>query len=108
MNFNSTNNNIVSVRILGKNYNIKCPPEQAEALKESARLLENKLRELKQHAGSISTDRMLVVTALNSLHELTVLKNEKNKYTHTIENKLQSIQSRIQSVLSADEELLIA
>ncbi|PHQ80130.1 MAG: hypothetical protein COB66_05465 [Coxiella sp. (in: Bacteria)] len=105
---NLIDNHIVSVRILGKNYNIKCPPEQADALKASAQLLENKLCDMKQANGSTSTDRMLVVTALNSLHELSALKNEKSSYTSSVDDKLQNLQSRIQSFLSADEELVVA
>ncbi len=100
-------NHIVSVRILGKNYNIKCPPEQAEALRDSARIIETKLRDMKQASSSISTDRILVVTALNLCHELQALKNEKLNTIGTIESKLQGLQSRIQSFLCADEELAV-
>lgn len=99
---------IVSVRILGKNYNIKCPPEQADALRESAQFIEQKLREMKQHSGSANTDRMLVVMALNMHHELNALKSEKSQLSHSVEDKLNSIQSRIQSFLSQHDELAIA
>lgn len=100
-------NHIVSVRILGKNYNIKCPPEQADALSESARILDAKLRDMKQGASSTSMDRIFVVTALNLCHELQTLKNEKTNAIGSIESKLQGLQSRIQSFLSADEELAV-
>lgn len=101
------NNNIVSIRILGKHYNVKCPPEQAEALQESARILESKLRDMKQGTSSTNTDRILVVTALNLCHELQTLKSEKSQTIGTIESKLQHLQSRIQAFISADEELLV-
>jgi cell division protein ZapA len=101
------NNNIVSIRILGKHYNIKCPPEQAEALQESARVLENKLRDMNQATSSTNTDRILVVTALNLCHELQTMKKEKSGTIGAIENKIQGLQSRIQEFLSADEELLV-
>lgn len=99
---------IVSVRILGKNYNIKCPPEQADALNQSAQFIEQKLHEMKQQASSTNTDRILVVMALNLCHELNVLKSEKNQLSHNVENKLNNIQSRIQSFLAQHEELSIA
>ena len=98
---------IVSVRILGKYYNIKCPPEQADALHESARIIEDKLRSMKQASSTTSTDRMLVVIALNLCHELLGLKNEKSNTIGNIENKLQGLQSRIQSFLSAEEEVAV-
>ena len=97
-------NHIVSVYILGKNYNIKCPPEQAQALQASAQIIESKLREMKQSSSSTSTDRMLVVIALNMCHELLMLKNEKSSSLATIESKLQDLQTRIQASLSVDVE----
>lgn len=102
-------NHIVSVYILGKNYNIKCPPEQAQALQASAQIVEGKLRDMKQASSSTSADRMLVVIALNLCHELLMLKNEKSSYLTTIENKLHELQARIQKSLSvnAEEELAV-
>ena len=99
-----TDNHIVSVYILGKNYNIKCPPEQAQALQASAQIIEGKLRDMKQASSSTSTDRMLVVIALNLCHELLLLKNEKSDYLSTIEKKLHDLQTRIQQSLSIDAE----
>lgn len=98
---------VVSVRILGKNYNIKCPPEQADALHESARIIEERLRIMKQGASSTSTERMLVVIALNLCHELLGLKNEKSNTIGNIEHKLRGLQSRIQSFLAAEEEIAV-
>lgn len=102
-------NHIVSLYILGKNYNIKCPPEQAQALQASAQIIEGKLRDMKQSSNSTSTDRMLVVIALNLCHELLMLKNEKSSYLTTIENKLYELQARIEQSLSinAEEELAV-
>ena len=97
-------NHIVSVYILGKNYNIKCPPEQAQALQASAQIIEGKLRDMKQASSSTSTDRMLVVIALNMCHELLMLKNEKSHSLSTIESKLHDLQTRIQESLSVDVE----
>jgi cell division protein ZapA len=96
--------NIVSVRLLGKSYQIKCPPEQAEALQTSAHYIENKLREMKQASGSTDTHQLLVVMALNLCHELTVLKSEKNQSSDTVGQKLQSLQNRIQCFLAEHEE----
>lgn len=97
----------VSVRILGKNYNIKCPPEQADALHESARIIEDRLRAMKKASSTTSTDRMLVVIALNLCHELLGLKNEKSNTIGNIETKLRGLQSRIQSFLAAEEEVAV-
>ena len=105
MNFRE-DNHIISIRVLGKNYNIKCPPEQAEALQEAALRIDEKLRDMKATSGSSNTDRMLVVTALNLCHELLAKENETSDYITKIEDKLQSLQNRIQSFISNKEEVM--
>ena len=102
-------NNIVTVRILGKFYNIKCPKEQAQALENAAHSIEEKLRDIKKsHSGSATDmDRLLVVLALNLCHELNLLKNEKTVSSIDVASKLQGIQTRIQSFLACEEEMLV-
>lgn len=107
MSFAQVDNHIVSVRILGKHYNIKCPPEQAEELKKAAQVVEERLNEMKRASGTSSTDRMLVVTALNLCHELMTLKNERASISASVDDKLRHLQSRISAFLTTEEELAV-
>ncbi len=102
-------NHIVTVRILGKFYNIKCPKEQAKALEDTAYSIEEKLRNIKKsHSGNATDmDRLLVVLALNLCHELNALKNEKTTGSVDVASKLQGLQTRIQSFLACEEEVLV-
>lgn len=107
MSISQIENNIVSVRLLGKHYNIKCPPEQAEELQEAAQHIENRLHEMKSVNGSSNTDRMLVVIALNLCHELMTLKKERANQVDSIDDKLRSLQARISEFLTSEEELAV-
>ncbi len=107
MSITQVDNHIVTVRILGKHYNIKCPPEQAEELQKAANVIEERLNTMKRASGTSSTDRMLVVTALNLCHELMTLKNERANLTNTVDDKLRHLQSRISAFLTAEEELAV-
>lgn len=106
MNYNHEKN-IVSISILDRNYNIKCPPEQAEALANAAKEVDDYVRKIKESSGTTNTDRMLVVTALNFCHELAALKTEKSSLISNVEEKLANIQNRIQNSLAVEEEVTV-
>jgi len=59
----------VSIRVLDKEYMIACPPEEKEALLESARRLNERMRQVRDSGKVLGTERMAVVTALNVIHE---------------------------------------
>ena len=63
----------VNIRILDKDYRIACEPHEQEGLHESARLLDGKMREIRQTGRVIGTDRIAVMAALNIAHDLVQL-----------------------------------
>ena len=67
----------VSVEILDKEYMVSCPAEEKEALLESARLLNDRMRQVRDSGKVFGTERMAVITALNVIHELTRLDRER-------------------------------
>lgn len=83
----------VSISIMDKEYKISCPVEQQQALMESAALLNRKMRETRENGGTIGSERLAVITALNLTHEL--LSNHK-----AVDTQLQSIAPRIRSLES--------
>ncbi len=60
----------VEVYILDKTYRIACAPEEREALLASARLLNDKMREIRGSGKVISADRLAIMAGLNIAHEL--------------------------------------
>lgn len=60
----------VEVNILDKDYLVACPPEQREALRESARHLDAKMREIRATGKVFGTERIAVMAALNITHEM--------------------------------------
>lgn len=60
----------VEVNILDKEYLVACPPEQRDALRESARHLDAKMREIRATGKVFGTERIAVMAALNITHEM--------------------------------------
>ena len=59
----------VTVEILDKEYTISCPVNERDALLESARDLNRRMRELRNSGKVLGTERMAVMTALNVVHD---------------------------------------
>lgn len=62
----------VRVNILGKEYQIACPPEERADLFASASLLDQRMRTVRDAGRVVGVDRIAVMVALNLAHEMLV------------------------------------
>jgi cell division protein ZapA len=60
----------VSIRILDKEYQVHCPPEQQDALLSTAHNLDQRMREIRRSGNVIGLERIAVMAALNLSYEL--------------------------------------
>ncbi len=63
-------NETVFVKILDKEYQVACPREERQALQESAHLLDERMKSIKNTGAVIGLERIAVMAALNLSHEL--------------------------------------
>jgi cell division protein ZapA len=70
----SSTTTAVTVNILDRDYQIACKREEEQFLKDSAKLLDRKMREIRDSGNVIGIDRIAVMAALNMAHELLLLK----------------------------------
>ena len=59
----------VSIEILEKEYTIACPASERDGLVESAKMLSERLSQVRDGGKVLSTERMVIITALNLIHE---------------------------------------
>jgi cell division protein ZapA len=64
----------VPVRIMGKEYNVDCPPEQHEALVASAEFVNERMSTIRKRGKALGAERIAVMVALNLARELLTLK----------------------------------
>ncbi len=62
--------NTVTVKILEKEYQVACPPEQESELVTSARYLDRQMRGIRDSGKVIGLERIAVMAALNISYEL--------------------------------------
>lgn len=96
----TTKSNQLTIRILDRNYQIKCPPEKMAELQEAAGYLDGKMRELIENGRAYGIDRVAVIAALNVTHELLNQKKHNSTYIDQMHQRLLALQDTVESALT--------
>src|SRR3546814_6514531 len=64
----------ITGRIMGKEYNVACPPEEHEALVKSSDYLNERMTSIRKRGKALGAERIAVMAALNIARELLELK----------------------------------
>lgn len=60
----------VTVKILDKDYQVACPPEQEKGLVDAARQLDKQMRKVRDSGKVVGLERIAVMVALNTTYDL--------------------------------------
>ena len=90
----------VAVEILDKEYTIACPPSEREGLLESARMLGDRLRGIRDSGKVMGTERMVIITALNLIHELTRQQRTQSELHHAMESDIRRLQEKVGNAIA--------
>ena len=88
---------LIELNFLGQVLRLNCPEEQHEELREAAKLLDERVTEMKERTGILQVEKALSVVALNLSFELmqekrktdlteNVLKTQIRQLTQSLEN----------------------
>jgi cell division protein ZapA len=97
----------VSVRILEKEYQVACLPEERSELLDSAEHLNSKMREIRDGGNVIGVDRIAVMAALNLAHELLRLRGRGESVDTDVSQKIRQLRERVETALSRGQQLEI-
>lgn len=95
----------VSVRILDKEYQVACPMSERTDLLDSAEILDNKMREIRDGAGIVGLDRIAVMAALNLANDLRRAEARDRVLEGDVSDRLKLISDRVESVLGDSRQL---
>ena len=95
----------VSVRILDKEYQVACRPEERTDLLDSAEILNSKMREIRDTGRVVGLDRIAVMAALNMANDLMHAQARDVELEGDVSNRLKLISDRVESVLSGTQQL---
>jgi cell division protein ZapA len=95
----------VSVRILDKEYTVKCPPDERTDLLDSAEVLNAKMLEARDAAGVVGLDRIAVIAALNMASDLLHAQARDRLIEGDVSARLKTISDRVENVLGESRQL---
>ncbi len=94
----------VTIRILDKDYQVACPVDEREALLDSARLLDAKMREIKSASKMVGSDRVAVMAALNIAHDLLQCQSGQASEPGT-KTQIRNLQAKIEAAITRGRQL---
>jgi cell division protein ZapA len=94
----------VTIRVLDKEYQIACPVDDTDALLESARILDGKMREIRENRKMVGADRVAVMAALNIAHDLLQCESGKGAGADT-KTRIRSLQAKVEAAISRGKQL---
>ncbi|MFT4763012.1 MAG: cell division protein ZapA [Oleispira sp.] len=97
--------NTLTVSILEREFRVNCPADSQDELTCAAKLLDDKMREIRNASNSsgkvLGTDRIAVIAALNIAHQLQQLQNKQAQLAEDIAR----IDERLDEALMSDVQL---
>ena len=95
----------VSVRILEKEYQVACLPEERSELLDSAEYLNLKMREIRDAGNIVGLDRIAVMVALNLAHELLKVNGRGAAADTDVSQKIRQLRERVEGALTRGQQL---
>jgi cell division protein ZapA len=97
----------VSVRILEKEYQVACPPEERSVLLDAAEMLNGKMREIRDGGNVMGADKIAVMAALNMAAELLNARQRDASGDHGLTGKIRQLRERVETALNQGQQLEI-
>jgi len=94
----------ISIEIMDKIYQIKCPEAEINSLQRAARYLEEKMCVMRQ-AGTLSVERIAIITALNIVHQLLMTEQQTNHHFQFINQRLQDLHLKIDQSITENAQM---
>ena len=95
----------LTVQILDKEYRVACQPEEEGALHDSARLLNQRMQEIRDGGRVVGIDRIAVMAALNLAHELLQGREAKTRDEQNVENKIRYLRGKLETALNKNRQM---
>ncbi len=89
----------VSIRILDREYTVGVEPSERDTLVSAARLLDQRMRDVRGANRMAAIDRVAVLAALNLAHELQQLRDENARRDREFTRTLDALQRRLDQVV---------
>ncbi|MFT7301014.1 MAG: cell division protein ZapA [Porticoccus sp.] len=94
---------MVNIRILDKEYQVSCPPEERSALLKAARSLDDRVRTIRNSGGVIGLERIAIMAALNLTYELSKIEGQTESQDLS-QDAIQQLDNKVSAALQSFEK----
>jgi cell division protein ZapA len=101
----SNTQNTVTVTILDKEYQVSCPPEEVDALTQSARFLDRKMAEIRSSGKVVGLDRIAVMAALNITNDFLSGQSTLNQTADAFNARIAKLADKVGSALAQHKQM---
>ena len=95
----------VSVKILDKEYQVACPPEEVDALTASARYLDQQMHVIRDNGKVFGLDRIAVMAALNIANEFLATRHSADSVQSAADDQINRLDRKITAALTEHKQL---
>lgn len=99
--------NSISIKILGRDYQIACGPDEENALRQAATYLNKQMEQIKKHGPTLGFEKIAVMTALNISHELLQNSQQANNSESGAQQFLTHLEKKLESALQTSRQFEI-
>lgn len=90
----------VELEVANRHLHLKCHPEHAFLLKESARQLNDKITQVKNVNQVTGQDRTILMAALSLIHELNLQNQQNTEIIDELEKNIKILNTQVSGILS--------
>lgn len=93
------NTETVQIDLLGRQYTLNVPVEEKECLRQAVHLLSQKMNVVQQNSSTMDTDLMIIIGALNLIHDFLKIKNSEGLDLSEFRSKIVSMADKCKAHL---------
>ena len=95
----------LEVKILERVFKLQVPAAEKPRLMEAVRLVDAKMREIRDGGKVVGLDRIAVMAALNLANELLRLRNQGQRLDQDFGGRVRALRERVESALAEGQQL---
>jgi cell division protein ZapA len=94
----------VRIQLLGKDYGVACSSSERQDLLAAARLLDEKMREIRDAARHMNIDRVAIMAALNFAGELLNVERGQHYIQEGLDKRIAQLHEKLDAALQERAE----
>ena len=91
----SSESQTITIQLLNKTHQIRCPTDEAAALQKAAHYFDSKLREISQTAKVHHPENLLIMAAIQAIHDLFASQSQKDLYIESLSSHIRELQNKL-------------